>query len=1348
MSQAETQAFLEELVKKYDPDADVSAGSRAQSELIEPILQRIGIDPFDEDIGVFIRTRVAQAFPDRDVTEVDDFADLLINPAQVLMTPLVREIKLVQLRRSLRNISSLSDDEVDALMGNFFSARIAGGFSVGVVRAYFSSPQSISVTQTQAATTRSGLRFYPTRPQAITADQMRLNIDGSEYYFDINYTAENRGDEYNVERNEIVSIANLPTATRVRNLRRFDLGTARETSAEFAARTQASHGDKTLTVERGIIATVKESFPSVRQLFVIGYRDPEMQRDIIQGGGVGEVPADDTFGSFFGTATAIDDLDGDGTTAIFDGGASANFVSRLGSVGSRPAGWTVSFTYTYDDPDPGIPAVLRVLDVDILEVVSGTRLRVDHEVPLVGVTGFTWALRERRLTISSIPGGITLPDTADGELRVPPDTVHIGGKTDVYVAGGVEQATAAITSLADENPIAKGFNAQTQGSVAGQEDIVLLNDIADISLVEQGMSLILEEGADADSYQIIEVLTGPSRVRLSVDMTGTQANLSFRVTDELDVNLTDPRSPKVEGADLITSAGSGTVTTSSATNFIDANVQRGDTLEVIDEFGGGEFQIESVSALTLTVTPELPRTIPGAPYYIFRRSQAVQTPVMRVSALELLDSSSAPTGTTIPYRDPVLAVSRGFQNEGAGYPFDNIVIAGLVAGGSSDAGVDPSVGFVGLGGLTVNLETYNPDEIWMGPEASPPTITFSAGPNILASTAVSEINANTSFQNKGIRAVLLTFRSRQYVGLVSERHVRVTGGTGVSAFFGGFPLGKSNSDLRSMDPTDTLNISKIERSDLVEFLTGNNAGLTARVIEVPRSDVLGDGAVVLGSGPVGPEGTSRLYNNVSLRPDVGARARAGRPSVGSVRAYFLGPTSAEFDFAVTRAIVDANGTELKYLPDPENTRTLLPAYPRTDLLTEGQTSGTTVFQDTTQDFLLQRVRPGDVLEVRYQPIAGANVLASPGDVAVSGLVLSLRLDSSPYASITFPFNMPRQDVVDYINEQFGEDLAELSGTGTLLLRSSKRIEIDSVASSAAMTLFGITVFDSDHQEKGEYVIVTVSATTLGVSTATPFSGGPAVSDTYYRIKRYVQRISSTEMNQNLDVTGLYYADVEMVSAGPGDLYNLATGTEMRIEGHRADGYRLSTDEDTLSFSRAEVLRAKISPSILLVGSSDSPTEYVQLSQQNVQVSYERSSLADDIQSFVDSDYQRVVCSETLVRHLLPHYVSLSWVYAGGASEAAMTKKITDFLDIIEPDEEFEVSDLTTLMRQSGGATSVYALDTASPSGRSAPLFVIVYHDLDRSVKALVVRDFVKTTRMQRFLPGSIVLRRVSPGGIS
>lgn len=179
MAAQDTKEFLEDLLIRYDPTVDLSDGSRAQTDLIGPILSRLGPDPFDEDITVFVRSRVQQVYPDLAITEADALTDTLIDPMRTLIEPIVREIKLVKLRSSLRNVESMSDDEVDALMANFFESRQAGGYARGQVRIYFAQPQSASITLTNPASTRrSGLRFFPTRPQQITADQMLLNVDG------------------------------------------------------------------------------------------------------------------------------------------------------------------------------------------------------------------------------------------------------------------------------------------------------------------------------------------------------------------------------------------------------------------------------------------------------------------------------------------------------------------------------------------------------------------------------------------------------------------------------------------------------------------------------------------------------------------------------------------------------------------------------------------------------------------------------------------------------------------------------------------------------------------------------------------------------------------------------------------------------------------------------------------------------------------------------------------------------------------------------------------------------------------------------------------------------------------
>ena len=1317
MSQTDTRIFLIDLLLRFDPDMDVSDGSRAMTELVQPIMTRVGGDPFDQDIVEFIRTRIAQVRPDLGITEADELTDVVLDPMRILIEPIVREIQLVKLRTNLNNLQALSDDEVDALMGNFFQARKGGGFAVGVVRAYFGAPQSVSVTLVHVARAKGGLRYIVPRPQAITAEQMALNFDGPEYYFDIAYIAESRGDEYNIERGEINSIANLPGATRVINLRRFAEGVARETSQDFVARVQQSTSDKTLTTTPGITAVLNENFPGLRQFYEIGYGDPEMKRDVLTGGGLGPVPADDGLGAFYGHGTPIDDLDADGTTNILES-ATGHFIARVAGAGSPAEGWYITLVYGAAPP--------VVLDIPIVEVVSDTRVRVAHELPLnLAPDSVVWMLRRRELTLSGVPGGIVLPDTPHGVVTLPTGEVHVGGKTDIFVVGEVEQVSAQITGVTDEAPLARGFLAQTQGSTIGEEDVVLLPDLdtGAFAKVTAGMSLVLSEGSDVGAYRVLQAMTGPTRVRIDTAMTGTQSNLIWKLVDDINLDLIAPKDVLLEGTDLVLSAGSGMVITSGGTNFQASGARAGDVLFVDHLDYGGDYRVTGVNAFSLTVEPPAPRSLAGLRYVLSRRSEGVQRPVLRVRSLELLDSSGSPTGTTVPYRDPVLVRSKAFQNEGSGFLYDGAAFLGLVS----------TVGFGGvatIGGSAFSYTVRDPSRAWATPLA---TGSFTFPGHGTVSQLADRINKNIAITGAGVRAVALNYAGNDHLGLTSQRLVTITGGTALPLL--GWVVGLTNAHVRG---TQSLGYVKVRRGDLLECVGGNNGGFGARVIADPDA---GD-RILVGTGPLGPPGTTALYDNAVLNPDAGGRIRVGRPSVGSARCYFLEPTSIDFNFRTTRLTTTAGGQTRIYRPDPENARTLIPPPPRVELPSTGTVIDERTLTDANADFLLYGVREGDLLDLLYQPIVSAANLPTSGTIAVGGTSLFVQQDNDPFIEVGFPYAMNRDAIVSYINAQVGAPIASISDD-RLVLQASRRLELS--AGSTARGVLGLAQLTTDHPARGTYVIRTVARNALTAADSTLFPQA-GTTNTHYRVRRYTQRVTSTEMNLNRDSSGLYYADVEAVSMLPGELYNIGTDVELEITGYQSDGYRLVAENPVLSFSRAEDLRAEVSRTLLLVGASDSPEDYVQLNLQNLQVNYERSPIVDDIQSFVSSRYRRVLAQDILVRHLLPHYVSLNWRYSGGAAEPEMLRAVHEFLASIPGGGELEVNSLTRLL---GGkaAGSVFALDAASPNGRTAPQLLVVRHEETRKIKAALVRDVVDTVRMATYLPDNLQLKRLSGAGL-
>ena len=103
MALSDIELFLRDVFQRYDPSLNTAEGSRIQTEVIQPILGRIGPDPFDNDIETFVKDRLTQSFPTLSLTQTSALNDTLVSPMRVLLEPIVREIKLVKLRQSVAN---------------------------------------------------------------------------------------------------------------------------------------------------------------------------------------------------------------------------------------------------------------------------------------------------------------------------------------------------------------------------------------------------------------------------------------------------------------------------------------------------------------------------------------------------------------------------------------------------------------------------------------------------------------------------------------------------------------------------------------------------------------------------------------------------------------------------------------------------------------------------------------------------------------------------------------------------------------------------------------------------------------------------------------------------------------------------------------------------------------------------------------------------------------------------------------------------------------------------------------------------------------------------------------------
>lgn len=1427
MATSDLKEFIEDRLLAYDPDIDLSDGSPAQDQVVDPIVRRFQPDPFEMNVETFIETRLRQEM-DLNTREGSGIRDLLVKPNQILLDPISREVQLLRQSQSLANPELLAPSEADALVANLFINRSRGGLATGTVRLYFNAPIAINISASNLVYTVDGRRYLPTTLQSISAEAMIFNQSGNLYYFDIQVTAEKPGAEYNISKSSVVGITNLNSAVRVDNPDKFENGLDEETTDDLVQRAELAVTERSLVVGRGAATRLRAQFEDLMHLQIVGMFDEEMERDVLTGGDLGPVLLSNNDGY------TEDDGDGDDVThtlktygadlySLFDGpgvvsnykltvqsvsygtdgevqllnlshfhSATARFKpSDVGSVLIRVSSLDLSNVGVakiigYSSPTEVVLSVAGGADTnitwiltrptkefDITEVMQNDELRFDGNLD-VDLQSLIWSIRQRVLTLSDIPGGILF--SADtGTIEILPDQVHIGGATDFYVRGtSVSEESLVVAAVADENPRIIGMKGETDSSAA---DTFFYDSTVDFveSGVLPGHSLVIDAGADAGSKRILRVgidQTGAAdphyiQVGISDAFALTASEIRYRIVDSIDLDLRQPRTVRGTGADLQTIQLSKLVTTTSALDFTQIGTQVGDTLRIKDGVDASDYRIEAISGTgnkNLTLSSPLTATLDNLSWEVFKAQDGIQFPLVRIRSIDLLDSSRQLTGDTIPFADPIDARSYSFSNAGNGVKVQTIdAITGIVGGLNLDGLTYP------LAATTISVKVNN---------ASPLAIVLTGA--VSKTDLLNKINAVVP----NIAGVLdvdgedrLTIRSGdRWLIVVADAN---------NANIGLDINGEDNRQIKSaaeiVDWGDT-DYGLLSVRDVVSITTGDNIGYhhLVAVKSSPTSKLL---AVKIDE----LSGALRF-----LQPNVNVSLTVGSRSFGKARVYFLEPTSFEvrgnwhgalknttdvpanaaLSETGTTIIEDENpltyfsatidGSTLRFIPDPELYYQVVPS-PDEDtpnnLLTVAADNTLEVkssslagvlgqnSRGTEIDFLLREVKVGDLIDVTYQPIQGSNDL-TPGILSdFFNRTLILSLDGALPRTLTFS-KVPSAatDLTDEINTFFGENIASIETIGSakyLKLEADFSIVVhkNGSANGGPGNHFGLSVISNTSNKAvdnidGFYTVTSLEPlpfaetdyNKIEVSPA-PTTGGQAQ---HFKVLRPgVQRIHSTAMSDNKEF-GLYYVDVELVSEGSGNQWNLAADQIFFVAGHESDGYRLNVVDSNLSFTIEENVSIELSRRILTVGSSDRPDQAVQLSGQNIQINYDRSPLVSSVQSFASSTLDRVLNASILVRHLFPHYINFSMNYRGGSSADVVSKDVLDHLNSLTPDDRVESSDIQDLARRRGADYIENPLT-----------LVAVAHDKDRVISVDRSVNYVTKGRLSTFFVGEVSVTRES-----
>lgn len=279
---SDLRAFIAARLQDFDPSISVESGAVVHSAVIDPIVRRFAVDPLGVDLEKFIVAVLKERLPDLSVTEPGSaLRDLLLKPLLLILEPFRREIEFLRTQQSVENLDALTDDEVDALLSNIFALRKFGDFAVGTVQVFYNNARAVGVDASIIFSTAGGVTFIPQEPLTFSSNDFRRS--GNLYYIVVPVRSQNATASANVDRGAITQVSGLTGVVRVSNPAPLTFGSTRESNTEFVQRANRSLSERSLNTHRGIETALLERFErQIVSVRVIGFGQPEMQRDILQ----------------------------------------------------------------------------------------------------------------------------------------------------------------------------------------------------------------------------------------------------------------------------------------------------------------------------------------------------------------------------------------------------------------------------------------------------------------------------------------------------------------------------------------------------------------------------------------------------------------------------------------------------------------------------------------------------------------------------------------------------------------------------------------------------------------------------------------------------------------------------------------------------------------------------------------------------------------------------------------------------------------------------------------------------------------------------------------------------------
>ena len=243
-----------------------------------------------EDTKLRLEAFITENYPNIDTAPGTVFSELVIKMAAYLQNPIFNQLDTLNQASAISDVINSTTDTyspaIDAIASNYNSSRFAGKKSQGKLKVYMANSSTTYINsgfvflQPVVKLNYLVMTNYVITTNPTDVNHIKLNQQGSLYYFLIPVEAENVGTEYQLSDKTKLSLGPGETLTNFIEAEaygNFTSGLPIDTDKMLISKFQQSLANKTLLTKNSILSRLKEIYP-VQTLSIIGANDAEMTR--------------------------------------------------------------------------------------------------------------------------------------------------------------------------------------------------------------------------------------------------------------------------------------------------------------------------------------------------------------------------------------------------------------------------------------------------------------------------------------------------------------------------------------------------------------------------------------------------------------------------------------------------------------------------------------------------------------------------------------------------------------------------------------------------------------------------------------------------------------------------------------------------------------------------------------------------------------------------------------------------------------------------------------------------------------------------------------------------------------